>query len=432
MYEFAILDHCLEETLMPMQLLKLDLKEFKTITQTTVTQFADEKTRICHSIQHNFFMVTPEHVDRYMTQQVRAVIRLTETLRGFISYARKCEDSSLIEFYQVLSVELDGISSFLLKHFEDFFDFEIAMPYSQTPVLLKSLKDRMETLVKYLGPSEMVTELLEVVFLPLQLYISNPDFYLPYRQYYGYDLLLKALLQIHPGTQDDNNFNIHRVLMFMNYNLPEYVNYAAVKLLWKMESMTAAQKLYQLRWYIKTLKQIEVKDGLSLHIEYPHPVVKMLHTKGMLSPKPEAASAIKQILAWISDEIAFVEYLDNVDKGKHQPSSVAGPKEKIALSLSVAKLAVFVEAFIRTGIFISNDTRSYLGTLRAVARIVHTPGAEELSFDSLRTKAYALRKFKPGVDLKNRRAAINECIELFLQCQKECMAMLKAMGSKPA
>jgi len=427
-YEFAALEHMVEVTINPDVLSTQKAVNHQRNVVAWRTQFVNERIRICNEVHKSYYAAqTPELAGRYIKDQLRGLATLSDRLRHFMKVPPGAYPVGFDQLYVECTHEAGIIANYFLRHFEEHFDYDMAVPYGPALNIRITLQALLNALTDKFDQDGDMLSLFEVVFDSLYIFLRDPANTISYRHHLYYELLLNTLLQLKPGSPDANSFAVHSILNHLNFNLQSYIDFAVTNLLAKISNISADQKLEKLRWYIKAMKQVEMTPGLNIKISYTAPIMERLHARGVLVPRPDAEAVTRQITSWINEEMQYIEYIDQLEKGMILPEKNGqASMEKIATSLSVAKLAVFVEVFIASGIFISDNMRSYAATLRAVARIVYTPGTEKLSYESLRAKAYALRK-SPGSGNGNgkNRNTIEACKDMFLDCYNICQKMLK-------
>ncbi len=422
-YEFDTLEALIAST-QPLLLTTMPEAELAARQKEWLETANQESLRICSQFHQVYYQST--HADlltRYFQHQQKTASYLSNKIRSLAADPAIQDRPDLSTFYQQFSESFERIIDYLLRHFEDYFNFESDIPYSYSLSIRSQLTDWVENLYEHFSRLPELNSLLDVIVLPIRPFLDNTHVTINYRLYFYYQHLIQVLLQLKANDEKQANNDIHVVCTHLNFNYSQYITFSIERLKFKMKNESMEEQLAKLRWYIKSITQVEKTHGLHISTAITSSAVARLQALGKLAPEPDSPSTPDQMRAWIKLEAEYFEYVHTMEQNTAGANKIPF---KIATGLTVWKLAIFTEAFIKNKIFVPNSQTSYNQTLKGVAAIVYTPGAEELSFDSLRTKASTLRNIKnqKSVPLKVTQS-LEECADHFLACYNSCRQWLK-------
>ena len=420
MYEFANLDRLVEETLRP-DLLRLALVEpAQNVTGTTLPFAAEERKRICDTLYHGYFSASdPAKASHYISIHLKAAATLAETLRQFMISLGDGDNPQMAVIYAGVCSELEGIISYIRKHFQSTFDEETSMPFT----LARSLKPLLVTSVERLrlaaNSQPEQTALLELIFAPVSNFLEQEYETISFRLFGYYHLLTVQLLSAIDAKSGAGSEAINLVLLSMNFNAPEYIAWCTGGFVSETSKMSIEQQLEKMARSLKGIEQLEMAPAVSLSLQVQPAWINTLFSNGkgiyLLEGVP---SATRQLAGWIKKEMEFLEYTRQLEVAE------VNGFEKINTGLTIWQLSVFIAVFLETGVFITENEHSYSATIRSVGRIVKTVGQDNLSLESLRTKIYTLRKMENIRSNPPARKALEACMDLFFKCYTVCKKYL--------
>lgn len=411
-YEFISLDRLVAQAIRPEILRYKQLDELNSEAPLYLEEASAEADRICQVLHENFY-ANPESGGAYITHHLHAAAACTVQLAGYMKMELGNARKTAEDIYYGVCRELARIISFIQKQFRQIFDDSIAIPFTMAAGLQAALADSVKTVSEKLGTDVLVKKLLDIVIQPITGVLNAPYEIISFKTYGYFHLLLHNLLLARSDENESSFEYVNRILLSFNFNDPDYIIFYT-RHLSGLHPENPEEKLNQLNLELKLLGQIEKAPYINLSV---HAGIWGNTNERPLTPiarYESFPSATEQLQQWITKEIAFLSL---------QGHSDGIGFEKINTGLSIWQLAIFINAFLETGVFISESEHSYAATIRSVGRIVKTVGQDNISLESLRTKIYSLRNIDGKQMTPAQRKAVDSCRELFLKCYQICKKM---------
>jgi len=417
MYEFANLDGLVEETLRPDRL-RLSLTEpAQDVTEITLQVASEERKRICDNLYHGYFSaMDPAKVSHYIGIHLKAAATLAETLRQYMISLSGDDSSQMAVIYIGVCTELEGIISYIRRHFQSSFDEDTSMPFTLARSLKPQVKENVENL-RLQG--DILQEQLALIFGRFSQFLEQEYETISFRLFGYYQLLTAQLLSAMDAKSWTGAESVNLVLLSMNFNAPEYIAWFTAGFVSEASKMSIEQQLEKMARSLKGIEQLEMAPAVSFPLKVQPAWINTLFSNGkdlcLLEGLP---SATRQLAGWIKKEMEFLEYTRALELAE------VNGFEKINTGLTIWQLSVFIAVFLETGVFITESEHSYSATIRSVGRIVKTVGQDNLSLESLRTKIYTLRKMENIKANPPARKALEACMDLFFKCYTVCKKYL--------
>jgi len=302
---------------------------------------------------------------------------------------------SVVSFYSLVSKELESILSFILRQFTQYFDLDQPVTHSHRVVACQELTDLISSTQDQYKGTTIDAGLLDMIYKSLmELVTSKADITYrrmkyaqeladqlrrladnnnPIENYVQFFDLISEQLNDVGIPEQDLTIKLHIILLYLNYNSPEYISHCVKALWYKMRGKDRKQKLLILGLYGKLMKQLKSKPAFSFMPEYP--------------------SALQQISDWIEIES---NYLANSNSDESEPIMPEQPNtvekvEKVVFGMSAARLAVILSVFMSDEIKAITDQNA-AKVFRTFAAVAITPGSDSLNPAGLRSKANNLRR----------------------------------------
>lgn len=374
-YELEILDTLIIYDIEPSKFktYPFDQKKFgywKSIAQT-------ETERIKKAFVKEVFSLKKEkHIEIYIQQHQRELIRLTDHLLGYISEEEKLkvyeinENPSLTNLYKSVYVGLEELIAYIEKHFSKYFNQETKIPDSYDIIAVRDIKEKLHTVENSFKAKELHKRLLFLVLLPLKRYIKGkyPDD-ISFRRLIYLKNLLKELSEWSQSDleKDDLNQKVICAMVYLNYNSYKFFTLCTehIKAQYQQEDTLCGQ-IEKIAWYYKNINQAQEKPGFAY--------------------KPKYKSLKDSIIEWIDEEMSFLEKRQQLTLNIAVKPSEGLPDDfKLNTKLSVPQLAYLTKIFIESGVLQNRNQRE---VLKFLAQFIRTKKAENISAESLRSKFY--------------------------------------------
>ncbi|WP_316788788.1 hypothetical protein [Pedobacter frigoris] len=358
-------------------MLKTDLHP-KNIEKTIKTKTVDElrlvieneTCRIIDTVKNVLCGDYDEHhLERYIQLHVRSATSLLDQAYAFVkpdtdfSNIKGCDDC--VKVYFCLKAGLKTILNYIEKELDRYFDLGLPVPDSFRITSARQLMEDRNVLQAKLR-SKDVDVLLQDLILS---YVSNhcaleSCSYL--EQKYAKLVMASLLKVLRSNKVKDWNRKVIVELIYLNFNKSTFFTWCRKFIAVEIDDFkTVKEQALRFNWYRKEIKPIDTKPNVFYKPGRP---------------------GVKELLEhYIAGELV---YLSEFHKG-HGAEPVQNFKEraekfdfKLPLSLSVSQLALFIELFIRTGVF-PVEKGKMKATMGFFAANVTTVGTEEISLKSL-------------------------------------------------
>ncbi|RXK81675.1 hypothetical protein [Filimonas effusa] len=303
--------------------------------------------------------------------------------------------TTAVSFFSASSKELESVLSFILRHFTQYFDLEQPVTQSHKLIACQKLSKLIRDIKVQYKHDAIDVSLLNMVLRSVNNIITSKS-EISYRRMKYMEELTEQLGKLTDSDNSIGNYiqffdviaeqleevgipekdltiKLHIILLYLNYNSPQYISHC-VKALWsKMRGHDRKQKLAILSLYGKLMKQLKSKPGFSFVPEYP--------------------SALQQISDWIEIESNYLTNKSSEDTELIMPEApnTVGKIEKVAFGMSSARLAVVLNVFMSEEIKAITD-QNVAKVFRTFSAVAITPGSDNLNPAGLRSKANNLRK----------------------------------------
>lgn len=285
---------------------------------------------------------------RIMVRQHQAALtRLLDNIHYYISvhkstsWRRPLQDPDIrMNFYLDVEENLQDVMIGLEQHFSEFMEIDKPLPFSYAALARKQLGLRLKEVDWLASTPGLDHALVELIFRPVKEFIHNADERVTFRTLFYYRDLLSQLVQL--TTLDlvpveRFNWQVHYILLHMNFNTLEYYLYCTERIRTKLKSYDKlSDRIICLKWFIKEAKGIPLKaGGIGLDV----------------TQKPISV----QLLNWLEDERQYLQEL-----------YAASKEARILTNLTLPQLTLLVRLFIDEGIIANTSTERVLRFVASV------------------------------------------------------------------
>jgi hypothetical protein len=271
---------------------------------------------------------------------------------------------------------LDELLSFIETRFSDYLSLDVRVPATYLTVSNKKIRQKLDKLKKSSIAGVNDQKVTEIVFDNLYSFVNTKkNKKITFRQVLYRKQLIKELELLKMLQKEEHmHSGIVELLIYMNFNSRTFINYFTQCIADKIDCFeSASNKMEKLLLYYKEFNQIHVRDGVILN---PH------HQN------------LKKVLSdWFKHEIIFLEKkqhlsvfpLHGMDKKQHKSTTIDRIEDKVLCKLSTDQTALILRASDELKILIAKSMNQVFKT---IVPFLSTPNKENLSYDSMRSKAY--------------------------------------------
>jgi hypothetical protein len=317
-----------------------------------------EKDRICKTHIELEFTHPNEDLVKYVHLHQVSLSNISNMVLKYLDHEICSNHERFIGFYNEICNLLESILIFSVEFRKTEFNFDMlktAYSLDKDKAIFKQHLSILSSLYNLPGAEK---PLINLALQPIKEFTENVK-RITYRELGQLEELtmeLHELLRI--DEQQDFNYEMHSILLQLNFNFPRYPLYCCYRLDEKLSLLTTQEeRIERINWYVGMLQQIEHRPGFQFMKGVP--------------------PATQQILTSINNTYQYLlKATVNMSLPMEKP-------EKIKLTISVAVLALFIKILIKAGI-ISNANNAEV--LRIIVESFSTPKSEHLSFESLKGK----------------------------------------------
>ncbi|CAI2768626.1 hypothetical protein [Flavobacterium collinsii] len=345
-----------------------------------------------------FSLSKEKHIKVLVKNYHSALISLWDQLI-VINKSIATERKDLQEVTTALLTALDELLNFLESRFACFISLDSKIPVSYLSISYKKIKLRIDKLrtILHFNPDEKM--LAEIVFNTLYCFANaKENKKVTFREILYYKELLKELESLKTNkTEDLIHTDLMQVLIYMNFNSKLFINFYTQAIAMKISKFEqGSDRIGWLLLYAKELNQIAANATAALNCD--HQNLK------------------KVLLDWFKQEINFLEKKENLKTAASIPSenkklSQQNPvsrEEKILCQLSTDQTALILRACQELEILVSKSMNQVFKT---IVPFLSTPFKKNLSFDSMRSKAYVAEERDKEIAVETLQRIIKQIRE---------------------
>lgn len=334
-------------------------------------------------------LTTHEAITNYVSHYASFASNLCQILSEFYDRAGVVFGASRRNGHRALltgaCAEIDIFLRFVQSQYKKYFDTDLLVPFCRVDSECDILKKRLAALTPLMALPGTDPMIIDFALLPVRSLIKNGG-PVTYRELHYLGIIVKKLEIILETKPEDPNLEMHKSLLSINFNSPEYVRYCIKMLHQKIlegkldyiPSLAAGKsngreampdhirELEAYNWYIKAQKQVVQEDGLYLHRGSP--------------------SAIEQLDNHIKQEIKYIETLIKLQNGIVDGVNLTEKTlPKIRLNLSADQGAAWLASAMEAGIVSATSKEE---AMQQFCDHFSTVGAEHLSFKAFRSRFF--------------------------------------------
>lgn len=369
-----------------------------------ISSIEKEATRIKNTfIEVAFGYQCERQIERYMQLHQRDLIRITDGLLSYLTNdeARRIRDQdknlTLTNLYKNVYRYLEGLLTYLERHFSRFFDVEATIPNAYRIMAIRDFRERFLHLENALRSRRLSSQLIKIVLLPVKAFLTSGEVEnnrnISFMQLMYLKIMLNELENpvFSDGESNDPEVELMYSMIYINFNSYKFFAWCTecIKSEYQQKE-TLSDQIDNLAWCSKILNQTQQKPSVAY--------------------KPERDSLKMALIAWIDEEISFLEKRHQLTLNMPM-NKVEGLTNnfKLSTSLSVAQLAYFIRILLEEKILINRNQRE---VLKFIAQYTRTKKAENVSAESLRTRYY-------NVDTSTKEAVKEITIRLLNNIRKK-------------
>lgn len=323
-----------------------------------------EFERIKRAFIHEVFAFQDErHLERYIQYHQQGVISLMDKSASTLNFPHT--DKTLFDVFQK---QLEELLSFIERHFTKYFDQDAKAPEQYISRIQKEVRKSLNQLFDQLNKKNVEIKLIELCLHALhRITDKSPPATITYRKLLYAKEIQKELLQIAASSE---TFSINDELRSLVY----YLNYNATKAV-----------VYHAHLIGKALKDVESIPEKIERLSFLRKEVNQAQCRPAVAYNPKAPSLKTLLNNYITEEIEYLEHLQNMNLAPAITQQKVAATFKIKMEVSVSQVAYLVKVFIAAAL-IQNGNLTEL--LKVCAKYITTKKAEAVSYDSLRAKFY--------------------------------------------
>ncbi|UPK68036.1 hypothetical protein [Chitinophaga filiformis] len=313
-------------------------------------------------------------VDNAHTQQgqqhiYQLQLRILGLLERVGTYMRELAQGAmhyLWPYYGRVAASLEKVMDHIRRFLPQYFQDNLEIPYSTWLKSQAQLSAALEQLEQAYTYPEVEQPLLRLALQPIRDFVTSERSSTTYRQLHYLQTLARQLSFLYDTTVQlgvkDMNWEIHTVLIQMNYNLPRYVLLCTTRLDEKLIEKSDVEKIATLQWYFRTMEQLEPLPGYCFIPTLP-------------SVTEQIVSSLRHVHRLLIEKNVSLQ----------ATSEAAGPpyQHRIQLSVSVPVLTLFIKLCLKAGI-INNQSKAEV--FRITSQVFSTVKSADISVQSIRTK----------------------------------------------
>lgn len=345
--------------------------------QAVIARITEEKERVQAFLKSQVFCLAKEsRIALFVHQYHAALIMLLDQAINYRK-AQKPDNTVLQQLYDTIISSIDELLSFIEVRFSTYMSLDERVPVTYLSVTKQELKNRVEALKTILGQRQANWQLADIVFQELFLFTGDTgeDQRVTFRELLYIKELVKELNALEESSESTSVYSPpDELLIHLNFNSKAYQKYLIQAITRSIDDAgNDTDKLDKLLFCFKEFRQIQCKTGVALNPLQP----------GL---KTAIGNWFTQEIAYLEKkrQLAFVPPDRNAQRSSQVASSGAAP-QKLLWTLSVDQMAIILRAAGELKII---NVRSLNHLFKTIAPYLSTPYQENISYSSMRSKAY--------------------------------------------
>lgn len=344
--------------------------------ETILSRMADEKTKFQSLLKKHVFGLTNEKQIELFLKQYHStlIILLDQALENSKAITNK--KKALMHLVSETITCLDELLSFVETRFSNYLCLDERVPFTYLSVAKKELKPRIDKLNLKLSKLVSDNQLREIIMNSLFFFIDNNEGNpVTFQELLYIKELLNELEVVEVVEENKCTYtSIDRILVYLNFNNTEYINYLTQKIAKKINTHDDVSKRMDcLLFHSKEFNQTHRKVGIALYSQE-------------IDLKDELSNWFAQEIFYLEKKLHFsiIPLQDNL-AGVKEKTPVEKEKPKVLCVLSTDQTALILRAADELKILIAKSMNE---VFKKIVPHLSTPYKENLSYDSMRSKSY--------------------------------------------
>ncbi|MBC5862858.1 hypothetical protein [Flavobacterium turcicum] len=373
-YLLAWLDSVVTLTLDPK---KNNLNQITTLQSKVIIEKANQEAQVIQSqLTAKVFSYKKERQIKVLIQNYHsALIILLDNLTITNELAGE-ENEAVKGVISILISCLDELILFIENRFGKYLSLDSRITVAYHTLSKNKMRQKLDKLKSSFIANIYDEELIGIVFTNLYSFVNpRKNKAVTLRQILYKKELIKELEALTLSVKLEKlHSGLEQLLIYMNFNDRHFINYFTQSIINKINSLeSTADKMETLLLHYKEFNQIQIKANASLN--------------------PQFHNLKKIVSGWFKQEIIYLKKKQqllavpnyDIDKNKLQSVVIDKVRDKVLCKLSTDQTALILRASNELKILISKSMNQVFKT---IVPFLSTPNKNDLSFDSMRSKAY--------------------------------------------
>ncbi len=341
-----------------------------------VSKIADEKNKIQTFLKNIVYAAGDEKKIKLLINQCHSdlVILLEQAMENQLKYPVRNAELNKING-EIISC-VDDLISFIEIRFPAYLSPDERVPATLLLVIKKELKQRLDKLKANQEWKDFNNGIVDLMLYELYSFMScsKDEHSFVFREISYVNELVKELEKLNDGKNSSEVYTpLDEMLIYMNFNSRTYMDHLIQRVSKKIHARESiSEKIEMLLFYSKEFKQILRKPGVAFNSEHKNIDVT--------------------IGGWFTQEIFYLEkklqYTGALlNENFHKPVHKDNPASKVLCILSVDQMAIILRSVDDLKIL---KARSLNAVFKTIVPYLSTPSRENISYDSMRSKSYAV------------------------------------------
>lgn len=361
-------------------------------------QIKEEIGKIQSFLKKMVFSLGDEKKIKLLVRQYHSslIILLDQAIENNAKCPAKCPE--LKDLISNLTLCVDELLSFIELRFLDYLSINERVPATYLAVTKKDISSKLNKLKAKFKDEATDKDITEIVLHELSSFIgcSRQEHIFNFKELSYMKEICKELEQLNNAKCDDIKTYtcLDQLLVYMNFNSKSYIDNFTQRIAGKINYCQAiTNKMEMLLLHFKAFKQMHHKPGLAFDANYNNLEV--------------------EISNWFTQEIFYLEkklHYSIVPLQGHseQPNRKNNDVQKVLCILSVDQMAIVLRCVDDLKIVM---TRSLNALFKGIVPFLSTPYQENISYDSMRSKSYAVETRDKEIVIKTLEEMVKKIRE---------------------
>lgn len=379
--------------------MKTDFNAIQSVCLTALkSKIEEEKAKIQVFLKSMVFSLGNEKKIKLLVRQYHSslIILLDQALENNAKCPTKFIE--LKELISNLTLCINELLSFIELRFPDYLSINERVPATFLAITKKDLNNKLNRLRAKFKDETTDKNTIDIVLHELSAFIgcSRQEHMFNFKEISYMKEMCKELEQLNNGKCDDITTYtcLDQLLVYMNFNCKPYSDNFTQRIASKINCRhTINDKMEMLLLHFKAFKQMHHKPGLAFDANFDDLEV--------------------EISNWFTQEIFYMEKklhysIVSLQGDSEPPHSKNNNVQKVLCILSVDQMAIVLRCVDDLKIIMS---RSLNALFKSIVPFLSTPYQENISYDSMRSKSYAIETRDKEVVIQTLEQMINKIME---------------------